>query len=79
MTKLTIVKVDIDNDVLETARQLLAAVERGEVAAFGYAAVLTQNEGIQTAIAKPDGVGSFLFLGALERLKLRFHNRYIDD
>jgi hypothetical protein len=64
---------------VELAEELLAQAKRGEIAAMGYAIVLTAEGGIQTSFANVTGTNSFTLLGAFERLKLRYHNVVIGE
>lgn len=66
-----------DATIIARVEQLLEQARAGEVRALGYATVL-QDGHVQTCIVN-DGVNCFTMLGALERLKLRYHNTTIDE
>lgn len=66
-----------DPTIIDRVETLLERAKAGDVRALGYAAVL-QDGAIQTCIVN-EGVSYFTMLGALERLKLRYHNTVLDD
>lgn len=66
-----------DPTIVQRVEELLEAARRGDVRALGFAAIL-QNGDAQTCIVN-EGLHAFTMLGALERLKLRYHNTVMDE
>lgn len=67
-----------NEDCITKARELLESCEKGEVIALAYAAVLSTDAGVQTSFVTGNA-NVFTLFGAIERLKLRFHYRIMED
>jgi hypothetical protein len=65
----------IDETMIPALEGLLEAAKRGEVACVAYATVLRDGS-IQSAMSPPHQ-HVFTMLGAIERLKLRFHALHV--
>ena len=66
-----------DDLCVERAEELAEACRSGEVQALGYTAILADGS-VRTCIVNEGGISYFTMLGALERLKLRYHNTVLD-
>lgn len=75
--QVVVLKPAPDELCVTRAEDLLKQCQAGEVRALGYAVVLADGS-VETCIVNENGISQFTMLGALERLKLRYHNTVID-